>query len=86
MEQRPDLPYAGKLGKLALQKNPASLQLAFGDKSLTPDMISYFNITQEYVKVRYDLDMPKVKADLQAGKAIDWAALKTDGCHLRIRK
>jgi hypothetical protein len=86
IEANPDLPYAGKLGRLALQKNPPSVQYAFGTKDVTPDLIDYLGIPREYVRVTYEIDTAKVKADLLAGKEITWAALKTDGCHLRVRK
>lgn len=82
----PELEFRGKLGKLAIQRNPPSLVLAFGDKVLTLDLIKFFGIDMEFVRVSYAVDTERVKGALRAGTEITWAALRSDATHLRFRK
>jgi hypothetical protein len=88
VESSPDLPFAGQLGRLAVQKSGTpALVLSFGEKELTPDLIEFYGIDQKYIreKTTYAIDAGAVKAALQAGEEIDWASLETRP-HLRIRK
>lgn len=86
MQRHPDLPYKGQMGRFALQKNPPSLKLAFGEKGITSDMLTFFAIPPEFVKTTIEINTVAVKDALKAGKEIPWAELKADGCHLRVRK
>jgi len=89
MQKNPDLPYAGTLGRLAIQKNPPSLKLTFETQScsttITDETLLAVGISPKYVQPVYKLLTDVVKADLKAGIQIPWAS--TDqGNHLRIRE
>ena len=86
MKAHPDLPYKGKLGRFALQKNPPSVKLAFGEKDVTEDMVTFFAIPEEFVKRTIEIKTAVVKDALKEGKPIPWAELNADGVHLRVRK
>lgn len=82
----PNISYAGRLGRLAVQKNAPKVVLVFGDKSVTADMVRFLGIEPEYLRVTYAINLEAVEVAIKAGKTLSWAALKTDGSHLRIRK
>lgn len=87
MEAHPDLPYKGSRGRLALQANSQpTLKLLFGEKAVTPEVLSTFGIDDRFVKTKtvYEIDTQAVKAALQAGDKLPWAEL-SHGTHLRIK-
>ncbi len=85
--QAPDIPYQGKLGKIALQKNPPALRLAFGDKYVTPETIEMFGIPDRFLRVEVirSVDIGAVKEAIQAGDQVPWADIE-QGQHVRFRK
>lgn len=89
IEAVPDLPYQGKLGKLAVQKNggPQPLATAWGDKDLGPDEVELFGIDERYYQVEttYKLRSDVVLKDIEAGHPVEWAHLAPRGTHLRIK-
>jgi hypothetical protein len=87
LEAFPDLPYSGSLGKLAVQANGGKtpLELTFGDRELTPDLIAMFDVPPEFVKVTYTLNTDAVRAALEEGVELPWAKLGDRGRHLRVR-
>jgi hypothetical protein len=87
VEAHPDLPYRGTLGRITVQKSPASLQTTFGFRELTPELIEMMGIEPEYytVKTTYTLDTKKAKEALAAGKSLPWAEL-TQSNHVRFKK
>lgn len=88
VKNNPDIPFKGDLGRLAVQSNPPSLDLAFAGKELNPELMSMMGIDDRFVIVAttYTLNVAAVKAALAAGEEISWASLKTDGYHLRVKK
>lgn len=89
LEAAPDLPYQGKLGKLAVQKNGGVPPLAttWGDRDLSAAEIEMFGIDERYVKVEttYKLRTDVVVKDIEAGHSVEWAQLAPRGSHLRIK-
>ena len=85
--QAPDLPYQGKLGKIALQKNPPALRLAFGDKYVTLETIEMFGIPDRFLRVETirSVDIGAVKEAIQGGDQVPWAEIE-QGQHVRFRK
>lgn len=88
IEENPDIPFVGSMGKISVQKNPPSLKLAFEGKSLTPDMVECFQIPKQYVvtKVTYELDTAQLKTDILAGDTrVPWAWIE-QGQSVRFKK
>lgn len=87
VEGTPDVPYQGRLGKIAVQNNPPALETVFQEKQLSGDMIDMFGIDPEFYTVEtvYKLNTKAVKAALAEGKSIPWALL-TQGRSVRFRK
>lgn len=89
LEAHPDLPREGTIGRLAVEANGgvAPLELAFGDKDLTPETIELFGIEPRFVasKTVYWLDTDAVRAALEAGEQLDWAFIGVRGTHLKCR-
>lgn len=87
VETYPDLPYAGSLGKLAVQKNggKAPVELAFGERELSREIIEMFGVPEHLIKITYTLDTDKLRRALEAGEDFPWATLQDRGSHLRIK-
>jgi hypothetical protein len=78
MTAHPDIPFGGTIGRFTLANNPPGVELAWGDKTLTKDVIEFFNIDKSYVreKVSYEIDKAALARDLKAGVDVPWAKLK----------
>ena len=90
VETFPDLPYKGTLGRFAVQKNGGAqaLDLSFGGKEITPELIDMFQIPERFVKtkVSYALDVDGIRAAIAKGEELPWAKLAPRGTHLRVRQ
>jgi len=93
MEQVPDVPYVGELGRLRIQNNSQSaLELKFelGKKSvsniLSESDIEKYQIPQELMEtVTYTaLKSDTVKKLVEAGEKLEWASVQR-GRHLRYK-
>lgn len=92
LQSNPGVPFKGNDGSLALQKNPESVSYAFDTESKTfysivpPATLTMFPDLRPYASgvTVILIDGARVKADLKAGKALDFAKLET-GSHVRIR-
>lgn len=86
IEEHPDLPYEGDLGKLCVQKSPPAVKVMFEDRTLDKETIDLFGISERFIrtKVTYELDTKAVKAAIEAGEDIPWARIE-QGTHLRVR-
>lgn len=74
IEEKPDLPYSGRIGSLAVHKNPPKVVLAWGeDTSVTEEQIQFWGIDEEYLRRSAEVDLDAIKRDLKAGKDIPWA-------------
>lgn len=87
IEDNPNLPYQGNLGKMRVQKSAPSVETTFGDKELTKDLIDMFGIEERFIrrKVEYAVDAQAVKDAIKAGEEISWAQLKQSS-HVRFGK
>lgn len=89
IEAQPDLPYQGRLGKLAVQKNGGVTPVVttWGDRELTAELVDMFGIDERYfyAETTYKLRPEVVLKDLEAGEELGWAQLGPRGTHLRIK-
>lgn len=86
MVANPNLPFRGRLGKVSCVENPQGVDYAFGDRKLDENTIDFFGIPPDYVKtkVTFEIDHDKVKADIAAGKILEWAKPAPTKHHVRF--
>lgn len=75
IEEKPDLPYSGSIGALAIHKNPPKVELAWGYGVITEEHVQFYGIDEQYLRRSVELDLDAIKRDLKAGKDIPWATL-----------
>lgn len=88
LEATPDVPYVGKLGPIKIAGNGGqrTITYAFGDKRIDPDTAALFGVPADYViaKTIYAIDTERVRAELEAGRELEWATLEERGTHIQF--
>lgn len=83
LESLPEVPYAGKLGKISIVSNGGlrAIEYSFGSKHITPATAELFGVPEDYIlsRVDYFIDTERVRAELENGKTLEWAKLAERG-------